>query len=203
MPGAEVVVIYEPGLSSAYNEVSGLAAKFPALEDLLAHYAPGWSPGEPLVLLGFSAGAWALRYYLRDPSARDDITAAIFLDGLYGHTGTSCNLGPYEGVIAYGKEANADPANKRLVMTYSASHPGPGICSKAIAATVGAGPGVFVVGSSNPDHGAQQGIVGPQVVKELIAPWIGSGSSALASMGLGLALAGFGIAASIWISRRS
>lgn len=201
MPGADVVVIYEPGLSEVYDEKTGLASKFPTLDGLLAQFAPGWSRGEPLVLLGFSAGAWALRYYLRDPSARDAISAAIFLDGLYGNSGSQCNLAPYAGVIAYGQEANASPSKKRLVMTYSAAHPGPGICSNAIAAAVGPGPGVFVRGYANGDHGAQQNTVGPAVVNELIAPWIGKGASLL-HMAAGLALAGAGIAAAIFIARR-
>lgn len=202
MPGAEVVVVYEPGLSEVYDEKSGLASKFPTLDAFMARFAPGWSRGEPLVLLGFSAGAWALRYYLRDPSARSAISAAIFLDGLYGNSGSQCNLAPYGGVIAYGQEANANPSAKRLVMTYSAAHPGPGICSNAIAAAVGAGPGVFVRGYANGDHGAQQNTVGPAVVSELIAPWIGKGGNLAHMAAAGLALAGAGIAAAIFIARR-
>lgn len=202
LPGADVVVIYEPGLSGAYDEKTGLASKFPTLDALLAAYAPTWSPGDPLVLLGFSAGAWALRYYLRDPAARDVIDAAVFLDGLYGHSGTECNLGPYDGVIAYGKEANASPGSKRLVMTYSAAHPGPGICSNAIAQAVGTGPGVFVLGFTSGDHGAQQNTVGPQVVRDLIAPWIGSGPSLASALGLGLMVTGLAIAGVILWRRR-
>lgn len=201
MPGAEVVVVYEPGLSEVYDEKTGLASKYPTLDAFMARFAPGWSRGEPLVLLGFSAGAWALRYYLRDPSARDAISAAVFLDGLYGHSGSQCNLAPYGGVIAYAQEANAQPSRKRLVMTYSSAHPGPGICSNAIAASAGAGPGVFVRGYASGDHGAQQNTVGPAVVSELIAPWIGKGST-LAHVAFGVALAGIGVAAAVVIARR-
>jgi len=193
MPGANVVVIYEPGLSAAYNEVTGLASKHPTLNGLMATYAPAWRPGERLVMLGFSAGGWALRYYLRDPAARDSITAAIFLDATYGNVGSQCSLGPYEGVVAYGKEANASPSRKRLVMTYSQATPGPGICANAIEKAAGAGPGVFVRGYANGDHGAQQNTVGPQMVRELVAPWIG-GLDMTRVMGLGLALVGLTVA---------
>lgn len=182
LPGARVAIVYRKGLSASYDEVSGIAKDYPTLSSLMAEYAPEWSEGEPLVMLGFSAGAWALRYYLRDPDARAAITAAIFLDGLYGAPGGACDLSPYQGVIDFGKEANAT-GQKRLVMTYSQAHPAPGICSKAIEAACGGGDGVYVRGYANADHGGQQGIAGPEVVQELIAPWIGSAGGSGASFG--------------------
>lgn len=194
LPGARVAVVYREGLSESYNEVSGIAKDYPTLGALMEHYAPEWSAGEPLVMLGFSAGAWALRYYLRDPSAREAITAAIFLDGTYGNQGSACNLAPYDGVLAYAKLANDEPGLHRLVMTYSQAHPGPGICANAIEKKE-PGPGVFVRGYPNGDHGGQQGIVGPAIVEELVTPWIGLGSSgfgrlvAYAALGAGIVLA--------------
>jgi hypothetical protein len=186
LPGSEVVVIYRQGLSEVYNETTGLASEYPTLRSLMAQYAPGWSPGEPLVMLGFSAGAWALRYYLRDGQARSDITAAIFLDGLYGASGGNCNLAPYDGVLSFAEDAQLHPSKKRLVMTYSKAHPAPELCSKAIAAAVGggSGPGVFVIGANNADHGAQQGVMGPMVVRDLIAPWLRSSPSTLLRVAL-------------------
>lgn len=189
LPGARVAVVYREGLSESYNEVSGIAKDYPTLEALMAQYAPDWSPGEPLVMLGFSAGAWALRYYLRDPSAREAINAAIFLDGTYGHQGASCNLAPYDGVLAYAAMANGAPSAHRLIMTYSQATPGPGICANAIQAKE-PGDGVFVRGYANADHGGQQGIVSPAIVAELVTPWIGKGGTAW-KMGLTLALGGF------------
>ncbi len=176
LQGSEAVAIYREGLSSGYSEVTGLAKEYPTLRGLLAKYVPGWAPGTPLVVLGYSAGGWALRYYLRDVQARGDVTAAIFLDSLYGAPGNVCDLSPYQGVIAYGKEANASPGTKRLVMTYSQAHPAPGICSQAVQKAVGAGSGVIVQGYANADHGAQQGVAGPAAVKDHVAPWIGRGS---------------------------
>lgn len=174
LPGADVYVVYRAGLSEQYDERVGIAHEYPTLEAFMEEFAPSWRRGDPLVLLGFSAGAWALRYYLRDPDARDAIAAAIFLDGLYGAADGSSLHKAYEGVLEFGRMAQADPDNKRLVMTYSAAHPGPGTYSNLIAREVdgGEGPGVFVRGYSNADHGAQQGIVGPAVVRELIAGWI-------------------------------
>ncbi len=190
MPGARVAVVYRDGLSAAYNEVTGVAKDVPTLGALLAEYAPEWSPGEPLVILGFSAGGWALRYYLRDPEAREAINAAIFLDATYG-TKDGCDLTPYDGALAYAALANAEPGRHRLVMTYSQAHPGPGFCANAIEGKE-PGPGVFVRGYANADHGGQQGIVGPAIVAELVTPWIGKGGATwktAAALGLVAALA--------------
>lgn len=193
LPGSNVVVVYREGLSSGYSEVSGLAKEFPTLRALLAKYAPSWQPGTPLVVLGYSAGGWALRYYLRDTSARSDINAAIFLDSLYGAPDGKCDLSPYGGVVAFAKLANAEPARHRLVMTYSQAHPAPGICSETIA-KANAGPGVFVRPAGNADHTAQQGVAGPAVVKELVAPWVGGAST---SGGSGSSLSLFWLAAAV------
>jgi hypothetical protein len=198
LPGARVALVYREGLSESYNEVSGIAHDYPTLEALMAQYAPDWSPGEPLVMLGFSAGAWALRYYLRDPAAREAIAAAIFLDGTYGHQGTSCNLAPYGGVLDFAALANASPASHRLIMTYSQATPGPGICAKAIEQQE-PGDGVFVRGYANADHGGQQGIVGPAIVAELVQGWIGQGG---ASWKTGVIVAVAGALAWLWWRRR-
>lgn len=175
LPSAKVTVIYEPGLSTAYDEVNGLAKKYPTITALMDHYSPGWVPlNDPLVVLAYSAGGWALRYYLRSAAAREIVTAAVFLDSLYA-SGGAC--APFDGVLAYAKLAQANPNDHRLVMTYSQAHPGPGICSEYIAnqAGGGSGPGVFVEATPNTDHGGQQGIVGPQVVEKYIAGWLPSG----------------------------
>ena len=171
MPDANVALAYREGLSASYDERTGIAHDFPTLEEFMAEYAPDWSLGEPLAVLAFSAGGWALRYYLRDPRARELISAAIFLDSTY--CGDPCDpTVNFGGVIAFAEAANADPSQKRLVMTYSQAHPGPGRGANAIEAAAGAGPGVFVRGYANADHGGQQGIVGPEMVRELIAGWI-------------------------------
>ncbi len=205
LPGANVAVVYREGLSSGYSEVSGLAKEYPTLRGLLAKYAPSWQPGTPLVVLGYSAGGWALRYYLRDATSRGDVSAAIFLDSLYGAPGDKCDLSPYGGVVEFAKLANAEPDRHRLIMTYSQAHPAPGICSQTIAKAYG-GPGVFVRPAGNADHTAQQGVAGPAVVKELVAPWIGgagsgSGSPGSTSLWWGVAAVAVGLAGVVWWSR--
>lgn len=194
LPGAHVTVIYRKGLSEVYDEKTGLAKDYPTLEALLAEFDPSWSPGTPLVIFGYSAGGWALRYYLRDPGARQSINAAIFLDSLYGAPNGQCNLAPYDGVIEYAKLANQDPSSHRLIMTYSLATPAPSICSETIAKKF-EGPGVFVKGYQNGDHGAQQGVAGPEALKLFVAPWIGgaSTSSGVASQFPWAAAAGIGL----------
>jgi hypothetical protein len=174
LPGSRVAFIARQSRSSDYDERSGLAREYPLLRGLLRQYAPWWSPGEPLVVVAFSAGGWALRYYLRDAQSRGDVTAAIFLDSLYGLQDGECDTSPLRGVIQYGALANASPMLKRLVMTYSESHPAPGACSRAVAAQAGGGggPGVFELGYAGRDHMAQQEQVGPAVIAQYVAPWL-------------------------------
>jgi hypothetical protein len=197
LPGARVGLVYVPDkLSAGYDERTGIASQYKTLPELMSQYAPWWRPGDPLVLLGFSAGGWALRYYLRDAAARSLITAAIFLDATYGNQGEQCIMDRWEGAVAYAKEANADPADKRLIMTYSPSHPGPRVCATAIEREAGAGPGVFVQGF-NTDHGSQQGVIAPKMVAELITPWIGgargSGIDMKTAAGILLIATGLGL----------
>lgn len=200
MPAATVTVIYNEGLSSAYNEVTGIASKYPTLPQLMAHYVPSWSEGDPLIVLAYSAGGWALRYYLRDPAARELVTAAIFLDSLYA-SGGACE--PFGGVVEYAQLAQSQPTQHRLVMTYSQAHPGPGICSEHIAKAAGggSGPGVFVVAANNADHGGQQGIVGPQVFEKYIVGWVPAGRKSSSNVLL-CALAVLGGAGAVYLWNR-
>lgn len=200
MPDARVAVIYAGAgkLSSGYDEATGIAAEFPTLRGLMAHYVPDWKPGDPLVLIGYSAGGWALRYYLRDPDAREEIAAAIFLDSTYGNSGEQCTrIDAYQGVIEYGRLANARPSQKRLLLTYSYSHPGPRVCASAIVKAIGPGDGVFVRDFQT-DHGSMQGVVGPKMIAEYIQPWIGgvrggSGLSKKTAVGMLLLASGAGL----------
>lgn len=167
---ARVVIVRRSDVS-AYD---ALPAQVPRIADLA-----GVRPGERLLVFAFSAGAWALRRYLNNLMNRAVVSAAVFLDGMYGAAGGECDLSPYTGVISYGREANASPERQRLIMTYSAAHPAPAICSLAVARAVGSGPGVEVRGYQSSDHNAQLTGVGPVVARELAAPPRRSGSPLL------------------------
>lgn len=207
-PDAHLGLAYREGLSASYDERTGIAHDFPNLEAFMAEYQPDWRPGDPLVLLGFSAGGWTLRYYLRDPAARELISAAIFLDSLYGSADGSSLHSSYDGVLEFAKMAQADPERHRLVMTYHGT-PGPGanapgIYSHIIADAVGGGegPGVFVRGYPSGEHGSQQGIVGPAVSDELIRPWLENVPGAARSWGKLFALGAVAILAGVAIAKR-
>lgn len=200
--GFEVLKVYRPQLSAGYDEVTGFARDYPSVADLLAFAGSRWEPGEPLVVLAFSAGAWTLRHYLRSGTDREEITAAIFLDGLYGAPGGVCGLGPYDGVLAFGDLATAEPMQHRLIMTSSQATPAPAICSAAIAKAVGPSDGVFVVPYAGGDHGAQQSVAGPAAVRDLVTPWLEAGAGPRAGPNaLGWAMVATG-ATLLWLALR-
>lgn len=204
MPDAVVTVVYKPGLSSVYDELTGLAKDFPTIASLMAQYAPSWSPGDPLVVMGFSAGGWALRHYLRSAEDRSLIAAAVFLDSLYA-SGGACV--PFDGVLEFAKMAVADSSSKRLVMTYSQGHPGPGICSNFIAKEVGQsdGPAVYVVAPPGLTHGDHQGVVGPLVLEKYIAGWLPEGKRGLIARTPTWLLGALAVAAgagAVWLYRK-
>lgn len=155
---------YESALPGSTVELVRLEGG-PAAYEQLARDRPRLSG--PVVVVAFSAGVWALRSWLRDPANREQVSSAIVLDGLYGAPGGVCDLSPYAGVVAYGREANAQPARKKLILTYSLANPDPAVCSAAVAAAAGSGSGVVLRGTTSTDHGAQLTEVGPAVVREI------------------------------------
>lgn len=191
VPGAKVAVIYRPGGASAYGE-QGLLREYPTLGELARAFVPSWSPQEPLVVMAFSAGGWALRAYLRDANSRAQAAGVGFLDATYGAPGGECDLGPYQGVIEYAQ------TGKPLILTSSTAHPDPAICALAIALRAGAG----TVENYQGSHDAQQYEVAPDVAARLAQ---GLESKKTKRRGWGTVL--LGVAAGIvglawWRSRR-
>jgi hypothetical protein len=189
-PGTALATIRLKGGTDVYDDL----AQQP-FTTFMSQHAPWWAPGDPLVLLSFSAGTWALRRYLLDPTTRELTDAVVVMDGLYG--GVPCNLEPFEGIVEYARLANSRPSSKRLIVTYSNATPAPGECARTLQETVG-GPGVFVADRHATSHGQQLTEVGPDAVAEWITPWINRsstprrrGSGALV-VGL-LAVLGYGI----------
>ncbi len=103
--GIPVSRVYIGEGSSKYDR-NGLAGRM-TLDAAVARYAPEAAPDAPVVLIGFSAGCWALRKWLRDPAARERCVAAVFVDGLHaGGSDNRANLSArHEGVIEYGRAA--------------------------------------------------------------------------------------------------
>lgn len=165
--GTSIVVVRLEGGTEAYQTLA--ERRFPTLADFMTAHAPFWGPGEPLILLSFSAGTWALRHYMRDLAARSVTRAVVVMDGLYG--GVPCNLGPFDGIVAYAQEANAAPNQKRLVLTYSLATPAPAACTQAVE-EIAAGPGLVVAQTHTTTHEDQLIDVGPDAVAEFITPWL-------------------------------
>ena len=197
LPPADVIRINSTGsqFSAGYDSRVGVAAAFPTLPQVLAKFAPHLNQHEKVVLVGFSAGCWAIRAWLR--SSMDQVTAAVFLDGLHaGGDDMTATLGPeHEAVIDFARICMTDPG-RALVITHSQIRP-PGYASTrmtadAILAKLGlsrmdrrtnvhAGD-LHVVAdlpdiegedkADGPAHVAQQGKVGPEVCRLYVRPLI-------------------------------
>lgn len=192
-------VFYRGGFSSSYQSY----AEAHSLEDFLAEVAPEWQPGEPLVLIGFSAGCWAPRHWMQNASSRDAVSALVLLDGMHSSgNDQQCDSDKLTGIFAFAEMAKADPAQHLLVVTNTDIVP-PGYastsaCAQALLEHLGAPAGakrdegevagVVVIdqgGTTAVDHGAQQTVVGPAVLGELVVPWLGGKPVTTGGEGLG------------------
>lgn len=186
LPGFTFHVVYKGGFSAPYEEL----ANSTPLAAFVHSVAPEWQEGDPLVLIGFSAGCFAPRIWMRDAGSRDMVSALVLLDGMHSKgSDTSCDPSSLDGIFAFADMAHADPSAHLLVVTNTDIVP-PGYastsaCAAALLDHVGATPrakrdegrvaGVVVLdygGTTAADHNAQQTEVGPEVLKELVAPWI-------------------------------
>jgi hypothetical protein len=167
-------------LSAAYDEKTGLAARYPTLPAFLAAEVPEWSPGRPVVLVAFSAGCWAPRAWMRDPASRRATGALVLLDGLHSALDAGgCRRDVVDGIIQYGWSCVAEPNDHMLVVTHSSIVP-PGYasttaCANALRFELPSSPAVRVMGFPGSDaaaHNQQQREVGPAVMQRIVGPWI-------------------------------
>lgn len=179
-------VFYRGGYSSSYQSY----AESHTLEQFLDEVAPEWNPGDPLVLIGFSAGCWAPRHWMQDASSRELVSALVLLDGMHSSGNEQvCNPDKLAGIFAFADMAKADPSAHLLVVTNTDIVP-PGYasttaCAQALLEHVdapdggksdaGEVAGVVVIDYGGMDaaaHGAQQTVVGPSVLEELVVPFL-------------------------------
>jgi hypothetical protein len=162
------------GLSSVYEAL----AKEQSLLDYLREH--GWDGSERAVVVGFSAGCFAPRYWLKQEPAPAGI-GFLLLDGLHGDASRT------DGVIAAALEAARDPAGRLMVITntdyegtFVSTSEASSILLDAVAKEVpvertapdsGHAGGLWVIDYDGA-HNTQQTDVGPELVQELVKPWL-------------------------------
>lgn len=180
-------VVFKGGYSSSYQAL----AEASSLEEFVHEVAPEWTEGEPLVLIAFSAGGWAVRHWLHDARARELATAVVILDGMHSSGDDDhCDPDKLDGIFAYADLARGSPEEHLLVVTTTDIVP-PGYASTSACAAEllshvdapagakrdeGEVPGVVVIdegGTTAADHGKQQTSIGPEVLETIVVPWLG------------------------------
>jgi hypothetical protein len=188
--GARLSLVLSHGsqFSGGYDEHTGFASKYPTLPDLLRAFDKEWIEGEPVVLIGFSAGCWALRAYLRNPDDRARVRIALFLDGMHSDgSDKQAEVGPIQGAIDFGGDVWRALGYKALIVSHTQIVP-PGYASTRATADALLGAmqiprpsrstdfgigGVYVrafPGGTAPDHAHQLQVVGPDLIREIVTP---------------------------------
>jgi len=177
--GLSLHLVEAGGYSASYDGTKGLAAAHPSVAAYIPTIAPGWKPGDPLVLVGFSAGCWALRSWLEDAANRRVATAVVLLDGLHSAgDALRCDATALAGVIEYAR----DP-DKLCVVTHTEIIP-PGYASTTACAAVveDAAPDAVVLGypgRTAEAHMNQLRAVGPAVLRDEVLPFLAEGKHRL------------------------
>ena len=184
-----------PLLGNKYTEW----AKTHSLRDVLAEN--GWK-GEPVVLVGWSAGCFPIRQWLRDAGNRSLVAGAVLLDGLHT-SGPPCQLDGVTPLVEFAR------TGKPLAVTASLIVPGSYAstkdCLDLLRASLPAGANVQLLQASDSDHVAQVRVVGPPLLRwvlEHLGPTTYVGSPASPMLGVALLL-GLSAAVSWWLHRRS
>jgi hypothetical protein len=196
--------------SGAYDEITGLAARYPTLRAFLSAEVPEWQPGTPLVLVCWSAGCWAPRAWMKNESDREAVTALVLLDGL--HSGLSlagkCKPDAVDGIVAYGRLAASQPAAHLLVLTHTEIIP-PGyasttLCAELVEQSLSSSGSVIIQGYPGADaaaHVRQVKEVGPAIMQDIVEPQLAGTRSTSTGLvrKLGLAVAAFGLVCAAYI----
>lgn len=144
-----------PWLGGQYTEW----AKEHALRDVLAEN--GYTGG-PVVLVGWSAGCFPIRQWLRDAGNRELVSGAVLLDGLHS-AGPPCREDAVEPLVEFAK------TGKPLAVTASLIVPGSYAsakdCLDLLRARLPEGANVQMVQAQDSDHVAQVREVGPPLLR--------------------------------------
>jgi len=190
----KVVPIVAGAYSASYDGRNGVARK--PFHDLLSEN--GYREGDRVVMVGFSAGCWALRHYLSKPQGQSGIDCAVYVDGLHGGLQNGqCSSISLRGTIEF-----ENTPGKLLCVSFSqikTEHEGYASTSNcarvAEAAYQGGGEAYFISGVDDdgqplwtepgeviPDakgsgsgktaHARQLQLVGPAMMGKIVAPWL-------------------------------
>lgn len=211
--GQSAVRAYQQALPNARvvnSGAYGMSATFTQLvhRERLATFAKrnGWDGEEPLAVVGFSAGGYAIRDWLaRGDDAGIPRLAMIILDGLHGGDGPECS-DAISGVVRFARDALAEPTARMLVSTSTAIEPpyaSTTACNTRLVEQLGGSgdeltrAGVYILdygGTDGDAHNAQQREVGPRIMVDYAAPFfegrVPGGLSRPAAIGIALAIIG-------------
>lgn len=160
--GQKQVHICKGGLSSSYDYL-----KQWSLRDFAK--SQGWKEGEPLILIGWSAGCFPIRNWLLTPDAREIATAVMLLDGLHS-AGPPCRKETIAGVLAYNHFANTNPSKHLFINTWTQIDPKTYASTASCASLLVPGPGSILLGYSGTDaeaHMKQLQIFGPELMDSI------------------------------------
>ncbi len=130
-----------------------------SLREVLAEH--GFTVG-PVVLVGWSAGCFAIRQWLRDASNRELVSGAVLLDGLHS-AGPPCREEAVEPLVEFAR------MGKPLAVTASLIVPGSYAsakdCLDLLRARLPEGANVRLEQAKDSDHVAQVRDVGPPLLQ--------------------------------------
>jgi len=165
------------GVRVGKGTVGGASSTFESLaaQTSLADWARnlGWDGQEPLVVVAWSAGVFALRSWLRrGDDAEIPRLGLLLLDGLHGgSTLGQCDPGLVSGVVRFGQTLDFDRA---LVVTATAIKPPYGSTGDCAAYLRRVAPAATVIESPGDDaqaHIDQVARVGPELLRSQLLPW--------------------------------
>lgn len=180
-------VVRLPLLGSGYTD---WAKAHPLAEVLRGH---GWDGSQRVVLVGWSAGVFPIRQWLRAPENRALVAGALLLDGLHS-AGPPCQADAVAPLVAYAQ------TGKPLAVTASLIVPGSYAsakdCLDLLRSSLPPSAQVELVQATDSDHVAQVRDVGPRLFRQWLVPRLGSGGSSawpwLLAAAAGVATGAFG-----------
>ena len=143
----------------------------------------GWNGQDPLVIVAWSAGVFAVRSWLnRGDDRAVPRLGLLLLDGLHGGSVVgSCKPDLMAGVLRFASDAARDPSARLLINTATGIIPpysSTGDCQAFVEGHASSSPSVQLYSYPGDDaaaHTAQVRDVGPGLMRRVVEPWIATG----------------------------